>query len=159
MKCTSNCAQFSLFYYRGASALGSRMDKCVSVCPSGLIADPSTSWCVSRCPTNWYFKLENRNSNPLCTNNCTTGYEYDNMNECVVDCPSGYFYQVVSTHNKCVQTCSNSFGDNITLDCVLFCPTPSFADPVLHLCVQECTNSQYEQISIANGNRTCVTVC
>lgn len=77
----------------------------------------------------------------------------------MVDCPSGYFYQVVSTHNKCVQTCSQSFGDNITRDCVLSCPSPSFADPNNQLCVEECTNGYYEQIKISNGNRTCVTGC
>jgi hypothetical protein len=159
MKCTASCTQFGLYYYKGASALGATMNKCVSVCPSGTIADPSIMWCVTRCSANWYYKLENRSTDPKCTNNCTSGYEYDNSNECVTDCPSGYFLQVISTHNKCVQTCTNSFGDNVTRDCLLVCPSPAFADPVVHLCVQECTSSLYEQVGMTNGNRTCVSQC
>ena len=76
MKCTTNCAQFSLYKYRGALTLGVRMDKCVATCPSGTIADPSTMECVTRCPNLYYYKMENRNTDPKCTDNCTTGYEY-----------------------------------------------------------------------------------
>lgn len=136
MKCTADCTQFSLYYYSGGSALGATMRSCLSACPSGTIANPYTSWCVSRCPTSYYYKLENRNSTPECTNNCPTGYESDLLNECVKDCPAGYFKQTISGHNKCVQVCTGFFyGENVTGFCVDFCPPPSIADITTHLCV------------------------
>lgn len=160
MKCTSNCAQFTGYYhYDGGYALGANMSSCVTACPMGLIRHPATKWCVTQCPTSYFLALENKTTDAYCTSNCTTGYEYDLSHECVSSCPAGYYTQTLSSHNKCVQTCTNAFGDNITSSCVLFCPTPSFADPATHLCAEECTNKTYEQISIANGNRTCVTVC
>lgn len=159
MKCTSNCALFGLYKYDAANSNGATARYCVANCPSGLIADPSTDKCVPRCPDNWYYVIENRDSDPKCTDNCTSGYEYDLMNECVSACPSGYFVQIINTHKKCVQTCTGAFGDNVTRACVLFCPTPSFADKTNQLCVEECTNSRYEQVAIANGNRTCETAC
>jgi uncharacterized Fe-S cluster protein YjdI len=163
MKCTTNCGQFTGYYhYDGGIALGANMSSCVLTCPMGLIKYSPTKWCVTRCPsgtTTYFLALENRSTDPYCTSNCTTGHEYDLANECVDTCPSGYFTQTLSLHNKCVQTCSSAFGDNITRSCVQFCPTPSFADPNTHLCADECTNGSYEQIAKANGNRTCVSVC
>jgi len=47
MKCTSNCSTFGLYNYRG----GIDMWTCMPRCPSGLIADPTTSSCVSVCPS------------------------------------------------------------------------------------------------------------
>lgn len=65
---------------------------------------------------------------------------------------------VTNFHNQCVQKCKGSFGDNITLSCVVFCPTPSIADPTTSLCVDVCPQKYYFQIS-TNGNRTCVQTC
>ncbi len=77
----------------------------------------------------------------------------------MITCPSGYYTQTLNSHNKCLQVCTDAFGDNITSSCVLSCPTPSFADPVTHLCVDTCSASYYPQIAISNGNRTCTSVC
>jgi hypothetical protein len=165
MKCTTACHNFGFFSYKGATTLGVTMWTCVSVCPSGLMLDLTTVSCVTACPyysgntTRYFLQLENRTSNPICVSKCLTGYEYDNENMCVVSCPSGYYTQTLNGHNKCVQTCSNAFGDNVTLSCVVFCPTPSIADPTKMLCVNECSTGYYFQISIANGNRSCVTKC
>ena len=62
--------------------------------------------------------LENRDTSPTCTSNCPTGWEYTQLQECVVDCPNGYFKQTLGGHNKCVATCTNAFGDDTTNSCV-----------------------------------------
>ena len=80
MKCTSSCSQFSLYHYNATAAFGKYMAKCVDKCPSGLIAHAATMWCVTRCPGGYFLKLENRDTDPQCTDNCTTGYEYSLMN-------------------------------------------------------------------------------
>ena len=95
----------------------------------------------------------------MCTDNCTTGFEYDLDNTCVSSCPVGYYTQTLSSHNKCVQTCTNAFGDNVTHSCVVFCPAPSIADPSTNLCVNECPNGTYLEVAIADGNRSCVSMC
>lgn len=76
MKCTRNCAQWGLYYYRSALSFSKTMNRCVSKCPSGLIADPNTMWCVSRCPPSplSFLMLENRDTDPKCTTNCPTGW-------------------------------------------------------------------------------------
>ena len=38
----------------------------------------------------------------MCTNVCPTGWEYDDLQTCVVDCPNGYFKQQIGGENKCV---------------------------------------------------------
>lgn len=45
------------------------------------------------------------------------------------------------------------------MSCVVFCPFPSIADPTRNLCVNECPVGYYFQISLGNGNRSCVIKC
>lgn len=51
------------------------------------------------------------------------------------------------------------FGDNVTLSCVNFCPTPSIADPTMSLCVNTCPAGYGFQIKVSDGSRVCVTTC
>lgn len=142
MLCTTDCTKYNLSYYKGATTNTTGMWTCVKTCPTGLILDTTIATCVTICPyytsntTRYFLLLENRTSNPMCGTNCTTGYEYDQQNTCVVTCPVGYYTQTVNNHNKCVQTClTGTYGDNVTMSCVNICPTPSIADPTTNLCV------------------------
>ena len=123
MLCTTNCGTHGQYKYDGASRT------CEDVCPNGFIADPSTNKCVQKCPTNYYLKLEDRDTNPMCATVCPTGWAYADLQTCVTDCPNGYFKQTLSGQNKCVKTCTNAFGDNSTNSCVTECPFPTYADP------------------------------
>ena len=130
------------------------------MCPNGYIADPSTDTCVQKCPTNYYLKLEDRDTNPTCASSCPTGWAYANLQTCVTDCPNGYFKQNIGGQNKCVQTCTNAFGDNSTNSCVTECPFPTYADPENDLCVDTCSDDTYfMQVAVSDLNRTCVTQC
>jgi len=51
----------------------------------------------------------------------------------------------------------NAFAENTTKKCVNICPNFSIADPTTHICVAVCPFGYFLQISLLNGNRTCVT--
>lgn len=104
MKCTSDCAAQDQYKYAGATYA------CVDVCPAGLFKDPSTGYCKQKCPTNYYLEIENRTTDPICTDTCVD-WEYAGLQICVEDCPSDYFKQVIGGHNKCVATCTNAYAD------------------------------------------------
>lgn len=78
----------------------------------------------------------------------------------MTECPSGYFRQTLSGHNKCVSICTNAFGDPDSGNCTTSCPFPKYADPSNRLCVDTCSASYpYMQVKVSNLNRTCETVC
>lgn len=89
MTCLSDCSTESQFAFSHGAAR-----TCEDVCPDGYIADPSTDTCVTICPSGYYFSLVDRDTNPMCVDNCTVGYAYDTLQVCVEDCPAGFFKQI-----------------------------------------------------------------
>ena len=153
MKCTDDCLSLGQYKYDGA------LRSCETVCPGGLFRDPSSEKCVQKCPTNYYLEIDQRDTNPYCTDTCTD-WEYPGLQICVEECPNDYFKQVISGHNKCVATCTNAFADLSTGECVTECPFPTYADTDTRHCVDTCSNANhFMQVAVSNLNRTCVGTC
>ena len=156
MTCLTDCTTQSQYKYTfGASRT------CEDTCPNGYIADPSTGSCVSVCPSSWYLKLEDRDTNPTCTQNCTTGFAYNTLQTCVEECPAGFFSRVISDYPKCVQVCQNGwYGNPETGACTASCPFPKYGDDNNKLCVDTCSDaSEFMQVRIADLFRSCVDTC
>lgn len=75
-------------------------------------------------------------------------------------CPNGYFRQTISTVQKCVRVCVNSyFGLVSTGNCVQYCPNPFYGDPTTWRCLTACPDTYFTQLRIVDGKRFCVTGC
>lgn len=142
---------------------------CIAKCPS-LPAkwsyDP-TMICVTMCPANdnLYGEDFNRTCVATCPNITIAPYQtfhYDPTRRCLKDCPETYFGDY--TTGRCYSTpqqCTFGWGDDYNNSCVHLCtgPTPwdSFGDNTTRLCTIFCTEGLYADPF--TGTRMCVPVC
>lgn len=99
--------------------------ECVTDCPSPTMRDPVTRKCVDECPTGAFYD-ENSES---CVERCPVEYEAG----------ANYYGNSVPTIPKCV----------VAADC----PYSYFADDVVGLCVQTCSEDQWKY------DKNCITHC
>lgn len=97
---------------------------CSNVCPENYWADNSTYLCVDKCPSSPDFYADNTTKN--CVYNCPKGVNWTTFADsqsrrCVTECPEGYF------------------GVNSTQRCEQYCPNGTYADPIIRVCVANCT--------------------
>ena len=129
------------------------LDKvCYNVCPNGYYGDPTTHYCVTKCPS-LYYVLGN-----VCALYCSsTTYAYSPTGVCLSTCPTGYYKNKLtlgngSQYNICEDECSVTLsgtyllGDNTTGTCVNYCPSGGgFADFTRHLCMGVCNSTSLQQ--------------
>jgi hypothetical protein len=135
-RCLNRC--FDVYYGEISSGHGI----CNFSCPgNNYYRDNRTQTCVYVCPAA----------------NTTLGYldTYGDSttDQCVTQCPSGWFAQTENSQNRtCVQVCmEGTWGNQITGICianpVTDCPQGTWADSFTHLCVSSCTfNSSNGQL-------------
>jgi hypothetical protein len=98
--------------------------------------------CVERCPENYWAD----NSSYLCVAKCPDNPDMyaDNVTKsCVYHCPQNGSYWITFADRdsrRCLTQCPDGFfGVNSTQRCETGCPPNEYADPIIRVCVQDCT--------------------
>ena len=148
-------------YYRDPQNERSCQSDC-SFSPDQYYADSTTMKCVLTCPAfpEYYYAYD---ATKTCLTNCPGDQMRDHLTrKCVDTCPNNTFFDVNS--DECVEKCPVEYNISVRYygdptqtipECVLDsnCPTNYFADDVVGLCVQTCTEAQWKY------GKNCITHC
>lgn len=118
--------------------------------------DPYNNSCVHKCtgPSPW--NTFGDNSTHLCTTKCSSGSYADiyiGTRICVAVCPGEYDVDGIY-----IGTIADSYGDDGTRSCVLYCVTPErWADWQTHKCVARCSGDNSSMVpTYASKTGRCV---